>query len=95
MAVSCKVKRSHRERADKSEDYSHGYTFCAAQGSETAVYVGLEVLMGHIVAKHKTSMMTPEVLEKTKCLVGGLPGKEQDWDGNVPQSRQSKMKREG
>lgn len=75
----------------RPEDYSFGCIFCAAQGSETAVYVGLDSLMAHVVAKHKTGMLTPEVLEKTRCLVGGAPGKDRDWDVNLPQSHQRKL----
>lgn len=76
----------------RPEDYAYGCIFCAAQGSETSVCIGLESLMSHLVAKHKTSMLTPDVLEKTKCVVGGAPGKGQDWDVNLPQSHRRTLR---
>lgn len=31
-------------------------------------------------------MMTPEIKQKTKCVVGGVADRAGDWDINVPQS---------
>jgi hypothetical protein len=39
----------------------------------------------HILAKHKASMLTPEVKSKVRCVTGALvPSQTQDWDINVP-----------
>jgi len=70
----------------KPDMYRYGCVFCAAQGRLTAVHAGLEKLMEHIVGKHKTDMLTPEVLGKTRCIVGGAPSRSEDWDINVPNS---------
>ena len=43
--------------------------------------------MIHIMAKHKTAMMTPETKEKTKCIVGGTPDRTEEWDVNLPYTR--------
>lgn len=40
--------------------------------------------MTHIYAKHKTSMMTVETKERTKCIVGGVAERAEDWDVNLP-----------
>lgn len=66
------------------EEYRYGCIFCAAQGHETAVHEGLDALMNHLLSRHKTPMLTPEVLAKTKCIVGGTPAKVQEWDINLP-----------
>ncbi|KAI5356979.1 hypothetical protein Slin15195_G090790 [Septoria linicola] len=70
---------------DYSELYSFGCILCAAQGSLIAVYQDLKALLDHIAAKHKTTMLTPEVLEKTKCIIGGAPDGKEDWELNVPE----------
>jgi hypothetical protein len=44
--------------------------------------------MMHIISKHKSSIMTVEVREKTKCVVGSVALQENDWDINVPESTQ-------
>jgi hypothetical protein len=45
----------------------------------------LEHLLVHIPAKHKASMLTPEVKSKVRCVTGALvPSQAQDWDINVP-----------
>lgn len=43
--------------------------------------------MSHIFSKHKTSMMTPETKERTKCIVGGVPERTEEWDVNLPFTR--------
>jgi hypothetical protein len=47
--------------------------------------------MAHIVSKHKTSMMTPEVQEKTKCVIGTGAIQQKDWDINIPASTSSRV----
>jgi len=70
------------------ENYKYGCIFCAAQGQTTAAHNKLDHLMVHIISKHKSAMMTPEVKEKTKCVVGGVANQLSDWDINVPESIQ-------
>jgi hypothetical protein len=43
--------------------------------------------MSHILSKHKTVMMTPETKEKTKCIVGGTPDRQEEWDVNLPETK--------
>ncbi|KAK3071088.1 hypothetical protein LTR53_009282 [Teratosphaeriaceae sp. CCFEE 6253] len=71
-----------------AEDYKYGCIFCAAQGQTTAVHEKLEHLILHIVSKHKTTMITPETRTKTKCLVGGMTERAEDWDIHIPVSTQ-------
>ncbi|KAK3071870.1 hypothetical protein LTR53_007861 [Teratosphaeriaceae sp. CCFEE 6253] len=71
-----------------AEDYKYGCIFCAAQGQTTAVHEKLEHLMLHIVSKHKTTMITPETRTKTRCLVGGMTERAEDWDIHIPVSTQ-------
>lgn len=74
--------------AQESPDaYGYGCIFCAAQGIQTTKFRDLKQLFGHVVGKHKTHMMTPEVREKTRCVVGGAPGKGQVWDVNLPETQ--------
>ncbi|KAK4620097.1 hypothetical protein CLAFUW4_11289 [Fulvia fulva] len=75
----------------KPEAYAYGCIFCAAEGRETAVHPNLDALMSHILSKHKTAMMTPEVKAKTMCIVGGSPEKTQVWDINLPQTHRRKL----
>lgn len=70
------------------ENYKYGCIFCAAQGQTTAVHDRLDHLMLHIISKHKTTSMTPEVREKTKCVIGSVVNQGDDWDINVPESNQ-------
>ncbi|GAB1739188.1 hypothetical protein NU219Hw_g3939t1 [Hortaea werneckii] len=84
------LARSHipaRDPRPNVEEYRHGCIFCAAQGHETAVHEGLDALMTHLLTRHKTPMLTPEVLAKTKCIVGGTPDKGQEWDINLPAAK--------
>ncbi|RMY75349.1 hypothetical protein D0863_02646 [Hortaea werneckii] len=84
------LARSHipaRDPRSTVEEYRYGCIFCAAQGHETAVHEGLDALMTHLLSRHKTPMLTPEVLAKTKCIVGGTPDKVQEWDINLPAAR--------
>jgi hypothetical protein len=74
--------------SDMMENYKYGCIFCAAQGQTTAIHDKLEHLMVHIISKHKSTMMTPEVREKTKCVVGSEANQVEDWDINVPESTQ-------
>ncbi|KAK6437685.1 hypothetical protein LTR95_006114 [Oleoguttula sp. CCFEE 5521] len=69
-------------------DYALGCLFCAAQGQPSASYEKLDHLMVHIVSKHKTSMMTPEIKAKTKCMVGGVAKADEDWDISFPSAVQ-------
>ncbi|EME41841.1 hypothetical protein DOTSEDRAFT_177211 [Dothistroma septosporum NZE10] len=81
----------HAEEAQNTpEAYAYGCIFCAAEGRETAVH-RLDALMSHILSKHKTAMMTPEVKAKTMCIVGGSPEKNSDWDINLPESHKRKL----
>ncbi|KAF2106662.1 hypothetical protein BDV96DRAFT_328388 [Lophiotrema nucula] len=85
------LAKSHRvaeNSCDSPEFYKYGCIFCAAQGHTTAAYDKLDHLMVHVISKHKTKMMTPEVKEKTKCIVGSVVDQRQDWDINVPESNQ-------
>ncbi|KXT10896.1 hypothetical protein AC579_9860 [Pseudocercospora musae] len=71
-----------------NDAYSYCCIFCAAQGIETIIYKDLKSLLGHVTSsKHKTHMMTPEVKEKTRCVVGGAPGKDEVWDINLPETQ--------
>ncbi|RMY51089.1 hypothetical protein D0863_14691 [Hortaea werneckii] len=84
------LARSHipaRDPRPTVEEYQYGCIFCAAQGHETAVHEGLDALMNHLLSRHKTPMLTPEVLAKTKCIVGGTPDKVQEWDINLPTAK--------
>ncbi|KAI7159467.1 hypothetical protein KC349_g4136 [Hortaea werneckii] len=84
------LARSHIPARDPRpivEEYRYGCMFCAAQGHETAVHEGLDALMTHLLSRHKTPMLTPEVLAKTKCIVGGTPDKGQEWDINLPAAK--------
>ncbi|KAI7491124.1 hypothetical protein KC357_g1820 [Hortaea werneckii] len=84
------LARSHipaRDPRPTVEEYQYGCIFCAAQGHETAVHEGLDALMNHLLSRHKTPMLTPEVLAKTKCIVGGTPDKVQEWDINLPAAK--------
>ncbi|KAI7281724.1 hypothetical protein KC345_g3982 [Hortaea werneckii] len=84
------LARSHipaRDPRPTVEEYGYGCIFCAAQGHETAVHEGLDALMNHLLSRHKTPMLTPEVLAKTKCIVGGTPDKVQEWDVNLPAAK--------
>jgi hypothetical protein len=74
--------------SDNIENYKYGCIFCAAQGQTTAIHDKLDHLMVHIISRHKSSMMTPEVKEKTKCIVGSVGRHVEDWDINVPESNQ-------
>jgi hypothetical protein len=74
--------------SDTPENYKYGCIFCAAQGQTTAVHDKLDHLMVHIISKHKTTMMTPEIRERTKCAVGSFPNQAEDWDIHVPESNQ-------
>ena len=60
--------------------------FCAAEGHSTAAHEKLEHLWLHIVSKHRTAMMTSQVREKTKCVVGSMAIQAENWDINVPES---------
>lgn len=60
--------------------------FCAAQGHSTVAHEKLEHLWLHIVSKHRTTMMTAQVREKTKCVIGSMATQEENWDINVPES---------
>ena len=75
-------------QSDSIEMYKYGCIFCAAQGRTTAVHDKLDHLMLHIISKHKSIMLTPEVREKTKCVVGNVVNQVEDWDINVPESYQ-------
>ena len=75
--------------SDMLENYQYGCIFCAAQGQTTAVHDKLDHLMVHIISKHKSTMMTPENREKTKCVVGNVANLVEDWDINVPESNQN------
>ncbi|KAF7192211.1 hypothetical protein HII31_06243 [Pseudocercospora fuligena] len=72
---------------ESNDAYSYCCIFCAAQGTETITYKDLKALLGHVTSKHKTHMMTPEVKEKTRCVVGGAPGKDEVWDINLPETQ--------
>jgi hypothetical protein len=74
--------------SDMLENYKYGCIFCAAQGQTTAVHDKLDHLMVHIISKHKSTMKTPEIREKTKCIVGSVVSQVEDWDINVPESNQ-------
>ena len=60
--------------------------FCAAEGHSTAAHEKLEHLWLHIVSKHRTAIMTSQVREKTKCVVGSTALQADNWDINVPES---------
>lgn len=59
--------------------------FCAAQVHPTSTHEKLEHLLVHILAKHKTSMLTPEVNAKVRCATGALVSRQtQEWDIYLP-----------
>jgi hypothetical protein len=72
--------------SDDPGDYKYGCIFCPAQGQSSQPFNKLDNLLSHIVAKHKTSMITPEVLQKTKCSIGIDVLEEKNWDINIPAS---------
>jgi hypothetical protein len=74
--------------SDMAENYKYGCIFCAAQGQTTAVHEKLDHLMVHIISKHKSTMMAPEIRDKTKCVVGSVVKQVEDWDINIPESNQ-------
>lgn len=74
------------KHSETPESYSYGCVFCVAQGHTSAAHEKLEHLLVHIVAKHKSTMMTPEIKAKTKCVTGNIAGQKQDWDVSVPDS---------
>nr|OQO27210.1 hypothetical protein B0A51_05094 [Rachicladosporium sp. CCFEE 5018] len=71
----------------RPSDYTYACIICAAQSRTKSAHLNLDALMSHITAKHKPSMLTPEVLHRTKCIVGRLAGKEEDWDVNIYDTR--------
>nr|OQO26590.1 hypothetical protein B0A51_06781 [Rachicladosporium sp. CCFEE 5018] len=71
----------------KPSDYSYACVICAAQSRTKSAHPNLDTLMSHIAAKHKPGMLTPEVLHRTKCIVGRVAGKEEDWDVNIYDTR--------
>ncbi|KAK6428206.1 hypothetical protein LTR95_015651 [Oleoguttula sp. CCFEE 5521] len=71
----------------KPSDYSYACIICAAQSRTKSAHPNLDTLMSHITAKHKPSMLTPEVLHRTKCIVGRVAGREEDWDVNIYDTR--------
>lgn len=68
--------------------YTYGCIFCAAQGRTTGTHDKLDALMLHIISKHKTAMVTPETRERCKAVVGGVADKREEWDVNLPETRQ-------
>jgi hypothetical protein len=38
------------------------------------------------MSKHRTAIMTSQVREKTKCVVGSMATQAENWDINVPES---------
>lgn len=54
-------------------------------GHPTSTHEKLEHLLVHILAKHKTSILTPEVRAKVRCATGALVSKQaQEWDIYLP-----------
>lgn len=66
------------------DNYQYGCMFCAAEGHATVAHERLEHLWLHIVSKHRTAIMTSQVREKTKCVVGNTATQAENWDINVP-----------
>lgn len=52
----------------------------------TAKHERLEHLFVHIMSKHKSAMLTPEIKGKTKTIIGSVVDKAQDWDIILPES---------
>lgn len=72
----------------KPDAYNYGCIFCAAEGRPSATYGSLDTLLiSHIATKHKVKNITPEVLSRTKCIVGRLAEKNEEWDVNIPQMK--------
>ncbi|EME88617.1 uncharacterized protein MYCFIDRAFT_79971 [Pseudocercospora fijiensis CIRAD86] len=90
------LAKSHSFAQTPAEDshdlYSYCCIFCAAQGTQTTIYKNLKALLEHVVSRHKTYMLTPEVKEKTRCVVGGAPGKDVVWDVNLPETQGRSLK---
>ncbi|RDW57299.1 hypothetical protein BP5796_12749 [Coleophoma crateriformis] len=85
------LAKSHRgteSSCDMIENYKYGCIFCAAQGQKSPVHDKLDHLMVHIISKHKSHMMPLETRKKTKCIVGNVANREEDWDINIPESDQ-------
>ncbi|KAF2724462.1 hypothetical protein K431DRAFT_310028 [Polychaeton citri CBS 116435] len=83
------LAKSHRsvdQSCESPDDYKYGCIFCAAQGQATVAHDRLDHLLLHIITKHKTTMLTPEVKEKTRCITGSIVGQPKDWDINLPES---------
>lgn len=75
------VAYQHPENALKPA-YHYGCLFCTAEGKRTSTYFTTEKLTSHIHAKHRTKL-TPEVREKTRCIVGRSATREEQWDCNI------------
>ncbi|EMC92999.1 hypothetical protein BAUCODRAFT_96468 [Baudoinia panamericana UAMH 10762] len=89
------LAKSHvpaQESFRRPENYAYACIFCAAQGHSGAAHVDLDSLLWHITAKHKTTMMTPEVRSKTRCIVGGTADRtDETWDINLPETIKRSM----
>ena len=73
-------------QSDMADIYQYGCMFCVAEGRSTAAHERLEHLWLHIVSKHRTAIMTSQVREKTKCVIGSMATQAENWDINVPES---------
>ncbi|KAM0716661.1 hypothetical protein Q7P37_008106 [Cladosporium fusiforme] len=83
------LAKSHRSASASfaaPDSYEYGCIFCIAQGHDTAGHEKLEHLFVHIMSKHKAAMLTPEIMIKTKAIVGSVIDKTQDWDIVLPDS---------
>jgi hypothetical protein len=72
--------------SDQLDEYQYGCIFCAAQGQTSVVHDRIDHLMLHIISKHRSSTITPDVKAKTKCVIGTVVNQGADWDINIPVS---------
>ncbi|QIW95280.1 hypothetical protein AMS68_000798 [Peltaster fructicola] len=63
--------------------YRYACLFCTAEGKQSAAWPSVDDLMSHISDKHHTNL-TPGVKDKTKCIVGRVAERDEEWDCNFP-----------
>ncbi len=69
--------------------------FCAAEGIECEALSGKENLMEHLKEWHTEPRPREEVLERTRCVVGRRPEKEEYFELCIPPRKGAEARREG
>lgn len=63
---------------------SFGCIFCCAEWQQDApVFKDLERFMEHL-QRHREQVLSPELIYRTKCIVGRIAGDSEDFDINLP-----------